>query len=153
MGAGLKIKLTGFDELLAAVKKASGDVDRAASKAIKESARIYEQELRIAAHNAGVPQDIISQIKSETSEQNDRYSARVGWRLGAYDPANPSAGYKAMFINYGTVRRITRQGWNRGQIAKPTKQRQFITIAKRKANTRIKRLQQDIIKQVQEDLK
>lgn len=153
MGAGIKIKLTGFDELLEAVQLASKDVDKAASNAIKESARIVEQELISAARNAGVPQDLINEIKVEVNYHAGEYYARVGWRLGAYDPSNPSPGYRAAFINYGTVRRITRQGWNRGQIDKPTKQRQFISIAKRKANKRIKRLQQDIIKKVQEDLK
>lgn len=151
--ARLKIKLDGFEDMLRDIQKAGKDVDKAAKDTIKQSAKVYEQELKSAAKSSGVPDHIVNEVKAETKVENDRYSAKVGWSLGTYDPTNLSAGYKAMFINYGTVRRQTKKGYNRGEIPKPTNSARFTTKAKRKANVKIKRLQQDIINKVQEDIK
>lgn len=151
--ARLKIKLDGFEDILRDIQKAGKDVDKAAKDTIKQSAKIYEQELKSAAKSSGVPDHIVNEVKAETKAENDRYSAKVGWSLGTYDPTHLSAGYKAMFINYGTVRRQTKKGYNRGEIPKLTNAARFTTKAKKKANAKIKRLQKDIIEKVQEDIK
>lgn len=149
----IKLNLKGFDELLDKVNKANGDVDKAAAKAIKDSARIAQTELETAAKSAGVPNDIVRDIRVKTTAKSNVYSAKVGWELGRYDPRKLSSGFKALFINYGTVRRTTKAGQNRGAMAKPPKQKQFITVAKRRANTKIKKSQQQIIEKIARDIK
>ena len=87
-------------------------------------------------------------IKAEVKGKDGVYSAKVGWDLGGYDPKNLSSGYKAIFNNYGTVRRQTRNGQDRGQI----EGKQFIAKSKKQAKNRIKKSQEEIIKKVMEDL-
>ena len=119
--ARLKIKLDGFEgDMLRDIQKAGKDVDKAAKDTIKQSAKIYEQELNQRQKAQGVPDHIVNEVKAETKVENDRYSAKVGWSLGTYDPTNLSAGYKAMFINYGTVRRQRPKKAITVEIPKPT---------------------------------
>lgn len=151
--SGIKVSLKGFEEMLDKINKANGDVNKAAEKAINDSAKVAEQELKTAAMSAGLSSDLVGRIKTRKKSQGNTYTAKVGWELGSYDPNNLSAGYKAMFINYGTVRRKTKTGADRGALTKPPKQKQFIAVAKKRANKRIKQAQQEIIKKVQEDLK
>lgn len=149
MASGIKLNLKGFEKMLAAVQDANRNVDQLAKRATEESARIVEQELREQCQEAGVPDDITREIKTTTSTQGDgRYSAQVGWRLGNYDPRNPSAGFKAIFINYGTVRRQTRRGENRGEIRKRARSQQFIYAARKKAQTKVKKLQKQMLEEI-----
>lgn len=150
--ARLKLDLKGFEKMLSQLQVAAKDIDRTASAAVTESAKIVENELRNAAAAKGVPSDITNQIKVNTAHQTDKYEAEVGWQMGNYDPRNPSAGYKAIFLNYGTVRRQTQAGNNRGEIPKPSQDQQFIHMAKKAARPKIKKIQREIIKKVVEDL-
>lgn len=151
--SGIKVSLKGFDDMLDKINKANGDVNKAAEKAINDSARIAEQELKSAAISAGLKSNLVSKIKTRKTAKGNTYAAKVGWELGAYNPNDLSAGYKAMFINYGTVRRKTKTGADRGALTKPPKQRQFIAVAKKKANKRIKQAQQQVIEKVARDIK
>lgn len=146
---GVKMKIVGFEEALKALERAGKDIDKEAAKAVKESAKVMEQELKASAQNAHVPEELIADIGSETRYEAGVYIARVGWKLGSYDPKNPSNGYKAMFLNYGTKLRTTKKGSSRGQLIK----KNFIDKAKRKANKRIGIIQDNILQKVQEDLK
>lgn len=149
---GIKINLKGFDKMLENIKAAGGDVDGAAQRALTASAKIVENELRSEASAKGVPSDVTSEIRTHTSKGGDRYEAEVGWNLEGYSPRKPSAGYKAIFLNYGTVRRKTRKGYNRGAIHKPTRAQQFIYAAKKKAGPKVKKAQQTIMERVMRDL-
>lgn len=150
--SGISINLKGFDKMLQNIQAANGDVDRAAQKATTTSAHIVDAELRAAAAASGVPNDLISQIRTHTSKASDKYEAEVGWQLNGYDPTNPSAGYKAIFLNYGTVRRQTRKGYNRGAITKPPRTKQFIYTAKKNAAKKVKAAQKEIYEKVMRDL-
>lgn len=151
--AGIKLDLSGFTEMLKNVEKAQGDVDAATSRAVNECANIVEAELKAQASAKKVPSSITSAIRKSVEVNADVYSAKVGWTLDSYDPRNPSAGYKAIFLNYGTVRRQTRAGKNRGAIEKPTKSGQFIYAAKKSAATKCKNAKQNIIDTIMRDLK
>lgn len=153
MAGGIKLNLKGFEKMLEDIQAAGKDVDRAAADAIRESAKVVETELRAETSASGVPADITSEIKSQTSSSGDRYTANVGWQLGTYNPQNPSAGYKAIFLNYGTVRRTTRAGKNRGAITKRTQSGQFIYSAKKKAQPKVRKIQREILKKALGDLK
>lgn len=149
---GIKINLKGFDKMLEQLQEAGGDVSTAAASAIRESAKVVESELRAAASESGVPSDITSEIRAHTSSEGDRYEAEVGWQMGNYDPKKPSAGYKAVFLNYGTVKRYTKKGQYRGEITKPAQSQQFIHKAKKAARPKVKKIQQEILKKVLGDL-
>ena len=150
--ARLKLNLKGFDKMLEQLQAAGADVDKAAQRAITASAKIVENELRSEATAKGVPSDITAEITTRTSQSSDQYEAKVGWKLGSYDPRKPSAGYKAIFLNYGTVRRVTKKGASRGEIPKRTEAQQFIYMAKKKARPKVKKAQQTIMERVMRDL-
>lgn len=148
----LNLNLSGFEKMIANLDLASRDIDRAANSAIKESAKVVETELKSEAASKGVPSDIIQEIKTSTKHESDNYSAKVGWELESYDPRNPSAGYKAIFLNFGTVRRQTKAGKNRGEIPKRTQEQQFIYSAKKKARTKVRKVQKGVLEQIMRDL-
>lgn len=150
--ARLNLNLSGFEKMLANLDLASKDIDRAADSAIKESAKAVETELRSEAAAKGVPPDIIQEIKVSTKHEADAYSAKVGWELGSYDPRKPSAGYKAIFLNFGTVRRQTQAGQNRGEIPKRSQDQQFIYSAKKKARTKVRKVQKGVLEKIMRDL-
>lgn len=150
---GIKINLKGFEKMLADIQAAGKDVEAAAAQAITESARVVEADLRTEAAESNVPDDITQQITTQTEQDADRYSAEVGWKLGTYNPQNPSAGYKAIFLNYGTVRRRTRLGHNRGAIQKRAVNQQFIYRAKQRAAPKVRKIQREILKNALGELK
>lgn len=153
MAKGIKLNLKGFEKMLADIQAAGKDVDAAAAQAINESARVVDSELRTEAAESNVPDDITQQITAQTTQSADRYSASVGWKLDTYNPQNPSAGYKAIFLNYGTVRRRTRRGYNRGAIAKRAVNQQFIYRAKQRAAPKVRKIQREILRKALGDLK
>lgn len=151
--SGIKLNLKGFDRLLEQLQAAGKDADRAAAETIKESARVVSDVLHEEAQAHGVPDDITSKIRTETANSRSNvYSAQVGWKMGNYDPRNPSAGYKAVFLNYGTVRRQTKAGKNRGAIRKRPQAQQFIYAAKKKARSRVNRLHKEMLRRALEGI-
>lgn len=148
MAKGISLSLKGFDKLLSQLKEAGEDVDAEATRIIKEDAAIVETELKAACKSSNVPEDIINEITKTVQGSLNIYSAEVGWKLGNYNPKNPSAGYKAIFLNYGTVRRHTAKGFDRGAIPKKTTQQQFIAQAKKKAKTKISKKHKEMLKKM-----
>ncbi|MBQ2348087.1 MAG: hypothetical protein II388_06945 [Clostridia bacterium] len=151
--SGISVKLEGFEEYLQKLEKAGKDVDTAAQNAVRKSASIAEQELRAAANAAQVPSSITKDIRTKYESNFGKYSAEVGWEKGNYNSDKPSSAYKAIFLNFGTVRRQTKAGKNRGQIANPEKSKRFITVAKRKASSKIKQAQKEQLEKALEELK
>lgn len=150
--SGIHIDLKGFEKQLAELNKKSEEIDKIASKAIKDSAKIVEAELKAEAVASAVPDSIINEMHTKVSNKDDRYTADIGWELGSYSSKNPSVGYIAMFLNYGAVRggsenRKTRRGQNRGKL----QARQFIERAKKSAKPKIKRQMKKIIEEVNEN--
>lgn len=141
----IKLNLTGFNDLLTEIQKADGNVNSATAKCIKAGAEIMQSELTSKMRSVNVDQDLISRMPSPEIEQNaNKYTARVGFKKGAYDPTNPSDGYKAVFINYGTPRRT-----QHGQV----KARGFIQAAKKAARSKIKAEQEKTLDEILKGLK
>lgn len=136
----IKLKLNGFDELLSKIEQAGGTIDGAAKKCLQVSADIMQDELKKQMQAANVDSGLISRLPPPEIESNgNRHTARVGYKKGAYDPDNPSDGYKVVFANYGTPHR-SKHG------KQPAKG--FIQKAKKKANTQIKKEQEKTLEQI-----
>lgn len=136
----IKLKLEGFDDLFEQIKKAGGTVDRAANSCLKQSAQIMQSELKAQMKAAGVESDLINAMPPPVVEASgNRYTARVGYEKGAYNPADPSDGYKIVFLNYGTPHRS-----KHGKVVA----RGFIQKAKKKARTKIKKAQKETLEKI-----
>lgn len=134
------LQLNGFDDLLKAIEKAGGSIDKSAHSCITQAAHIMDDELKAQMQAAGVGGNLISSMPPPTIEaEGNRYRAAVGYKKGSYDPRNPSDGYKVVFLNYGTPRRTMH-----GQVAA----RGFIQKAKKKARPKIKKAQQETLDEI-----
>lgn len=141
----IKLKLEGFDELLAEIEKAGGTIDGAAKQCLQMSAKIMNDELTAQMKTANVDSGLINRMPPPEVETNgNKLTARVGYKKGAYDPNNPSDGYKVVFANYGTPRR-SKHG------KQPEKR--FIEKAKKRAKTKIKKSQQETLDKILGGLK
>ena len=145
----MELNYSGFDDFLEKIKEMGKDVDKAAEKATKANSQTALTCLVHEARKSGVPEDIIrtAHIKTDMNRSHGYYHAEVGWDKGAYDPKNPSDAYKVIFMNYGTVRRKTRQGYNRGAVPAPNSKIKplFIKRAKAKAKRVIRKEQQELL--------
>ena len=102
----ITLKLTGFEEMLSAIEKAGGSIDKAANQCMQKSAKLMDEELKAQMRSANVKSDLINRMPSpEVEKEGNRYTARVGVVKGEYNPKKPSDAYKAIFLNYGTPRR------------------------------------------------
>ena len=136
----IKLKLDGFDDLFEQIKKAGGTVDAAAKECLQTSAQIMQSELKSQMQTSGVDSGLISQMPPpEIERDGNRYTARVGYKKGNYNPDNPSDGYKVVFLNYGTPKRS-----KHGKVAA----RGFIQRAKKKASPKIKKAQQETLNKI-----
>lgn len=136
----IKLTFTGFDEMLANIEKAGGTIERAADSCVRQSAHIMQAELKSQMKSANVDGDLINRMPPpEIEAEGNRYTARVGYRKGAYDPKNPSDGYKVVFANYGTPHRS-----KHGQ--QPAKG--FIQKAKKQAKRKIKKAQKETLNKI-----
>ena len=141
----ITLKLTGFEEMLTAIEKAGGSIDKAANQCMQTSAKLMDEELKAQMRSANVKSDLINRMPSpEVEKEGNRYTARVGFVKGEYNPTKPSDAYKAIFLNYGTPRRT-----KHGQV----KARHFIENAKEKAKSKIENSQQQTFKEILGGLK
>lgn len=136
----IKLKLEGFDDLLSEIEKAGGTIDGAVKQCLQTSANIMHDELKKQMTAAKVDGGLINRMPPpEIESEGNKHTARVGYKKGAYDPHNPSDGYKVIFANFGTPRRS-----EHGQ--QPAKR--FIEKAKKKANTKIKKAQKETLNEI-----
>ena len=143
--SGIKIKLEGFDYILAKIQKAGGTIDKAAKTCIEKSADIMQAELKSNMKSQDVSSRLINSMPPpKISVEGNRYTAAVGYEKGDYDPRNPSDGYKVVFLNYGTPKR-TKHG--------KVKARGFIQSAKKSARPKIKKQQEETLNDILKELK
>lgn len=138
-----------FDSLLNKIKKAGGDIEKATWDAARKGGRVYYQTLVEECKKSGVPDHLIDKIRFNClrDASGSRFAVVVGWYMDNYDPADPSEGYKVVFLNYGTPRRESSKG-NRGYI----NGRGFIGRSKKKSRKLIKQAQEEFLKSVLGDL-
>ena len=135
----LQVNLEGFDELLEKIKKAGGSIDEACTACIKNSAKIQQIKLQAQMRKSRVDSSLINRMPPpEITKDGNKYSARVGYTKGSYDPNNISDDYKVVFLNYGTPR---------------IKPRKFIKKAKNAAKKPIKRAQEYTLNKILGSLK
>lgn len=136
----IKLKIEGFEKLLKDIEAAGGTINKACDSALKQSAQIMHEELKTQMQAAGADAGLIAEMSPPKVEnEGNEFWARVGYKKGSYDPKNPSAGYKAVFLNYGTPRR------SKHGIESP---RDFITSAKKKAMPKIKKAQKAALEKI-----
>lgn len=133
------LKLQGFDYLLDEIQRAGGNINNAVDKAVKAGAAELEAELRAQCAAADVPDSITNEIRTKHTRSGNLYKCQVGWEMGEYTPDNLTAGYKALFLNYGTPHRT-----KHGKI----KARGFITAAKKKARRKVKLAQAQALDEI-----
>ena len=146
MAAGkIRLQLKGFDSLLEEIQKAEGNINQVVTDCMQKEIDITKQCLVEECVKSNVPDSITREIKSDPIKwENDRASSAVGWELDAYDPRKPSAGYKAVFLNYGTPKRS-----KHGKV----KARGFILKAKKKAAKLAKKEHEESLNRILGDLK
>lgn len=166
-GKGGVLVTVGFDSLLEKIKEAQGDVEAAVWEAARKGAKEMYDELKAEAEASGVPSELTSwptlSMQSERDSSGNRFGCKVGWKVGEYDPNNPSAAHKVIFMNYGTPRRFVKSKayqhiklgdkWvtataDRGRVNGSG----FIGRAKKKARPKIKKAQEDALKKILEEL-
>lgn len=144
----IRLKLEGFEEMLKAIEKAESSADNAAEACLKKSAVIMESELKAqmqAADYTDSMSRLISRMPSYSIERDHgRITARVGYKKGAYNPDNPSDGYKVVFLNYGTPHRKVH-----GQVVA----RGFIQKAKSRAKPKMYKVQKQTLDEILRGLK
>lgn len=143
----IKLKLDGFDELIKKIEKAGGNVDAIVTDCLKKSADIMEAELKSQMQDANVDKRLIDNMPPPEIENDyGEITARVGYKKGAYDPNNPSDGYKVVFMNYGTPHRSKHgqiKDISEGGIIKLG----FIGRAKDKARPKINKQQENALQE------
>lgn len=112
--AKVKLTLKGFDALLDDIQKAGGEIEPATERALESSAQLVTQKIKEGANARGVGTRTL--INPKTKWSGNRASIEVGYNLGAYNSASPSEGYLALFFEYGTGKRTTKRGANRGKM-------------------------------------
>ena len=58
--SGIKIKMEGFDDILAKIQKAGGTIDKAAKTCLEKSADIMQAELKSNMHSKDVSSRLIN---------------------------------------------------------------------------------------------
>lgn len=141
----IKLKFTGFEDLLKDIEAAEGSMNAAAESALRQGAQILQSELKSEMESANVPKDLINAMPPfEVENLGNTHVARVGYKKGAYNPDDLSDGYKVVFLNYGTPNRT-----KHGQVTA----RGFIQKAKRKARPKIKKAQKQALEKILARLK
>jgi HK97 gp10 family phage protein len=130
----IKVEFKGFEEMIEKLQAANKDVDKAVEKCVRASAEIIDDQLKDSMRSAGVASSLIRDMDAIRYErEGNSFSAKVGYKKGAYNPKEPSDGYKAIFINYGTPR-IT--------------PRSFVADAKKKSKNKVKKEQEKILNEI-----
>ena len=114
MGARVKLTLSGFDKLLSEIQDAGGEIKPATERALQSSANLATAKIRSGAEARNLGSEGI--IDPTVKWNGNRASVEVGYKLGAYNSRDLSPGYKALFTEYGTGKRSTRKGANRGAM-------------------------------------
>jgi hypothetical protein len=157
--ARINLQLKGFDDMLEQIKKAGGDVNQAAESCIRESAKIMHDELTAEAQSSGMDSGLVGRMPPpEIIVNGNTYKAKVGYKMGNYNPDDPADGFKAAFWNFGTPNRQTSDdkqhvringrwvtlGRSRGAIA----EHGYIARAKKSAAPKIKKAQKKTLQEI-----
>lgn len=156
-----------FKGLLEEIQRAGGNVEAAAKQAAEECAKVVEAELKAECSADNIPASVTNEIRREVTVESggNVYEVKAGWEKGEYNPKDPSAAYKAIFLNYGTpkprevekrkrIRHAFGGEWvtlrkNRGTL----RARGFIGRAQKNAEKKVKKVQKDTLAEILKGLK
>lgn len=145
-----KLELKGFNEFIQDLQDAGGNIDKQGKECFEQCARETEAQLRAKAKASGLDQKLLNKMNSKTTQNTSAgiWDFETGWEKGKLNSKKISDGYKVLFYNYGTPKRYTKKGANRGKEAKTN----FIANAKRAAAKRCKKIQKDFLANVTKGL-
>ncbi len=76
-----------------------------------------QADLITEMQSSGVDGGLVSRMpQPEIKIEGNTFTAKVGYKMGAYDPDNPADGYKVAFLNFGTANRKTKDDKQRVMI-------------------------------------
>lgn len=151
------LKLQGFDSFLERLQEAGKNVDYEGRKCFTKCAENLYDELYLKAEKAGLDSRLLEQIDEEMIDnaKSNIWYYEVGWKKQKPTTGNPLPDtYKVMFYNYGTPKRTTKKGYNRGEESPhPEGSHGFIKKAKLAAANKNKKLQKETLEKILEGLK
>lgn len=151
------IKLQGFENFLERLQEAGVAMEVEGRKCFEKCAENLYDELYSKAEKAGLDNRLLEQIHEEFIENQNAniWRYEVGWKKQKPTETNPLPDtYKVMFYNYGTPKRTTKSGANRGEeSAHPVGSHGFIKKAKLAVRNRNKKLQEETYQKIIEGLK
>lgn len=121
MGIKINVQLKGFDRMLEKIQDANGNLHDSAMQASQAGIQVMHDALKDAVQSSPVTQDTKDKMLESlrppvTINYGNLYWSSVGFKMGAYDPKNPSGGYIAVFNEFGTKQRKTKDGQGTGKI-------------------------------------
>lgn len=138
--ARIKVDLKGFSDMVEQIEAAGGDVARATDSCMRQCAQIMHAELKAEMKSTGVDDGLTNRMPQPEIEVNgNRYTSKVGYKMGNYNPDDPSDGYKAAFWNFGTPNRT-----KHGKVAPHG----YIARAKKTAAPKIKKTQKQTLEKI-----
>ena len=144
-----KLTLKGFDDYISKLRKADASVQKVSEKILLDSARMYHGELISQVNASPMSQETKDAMMDDIIEPWIRYSsdyivvAETGFRIGKLNPKNLSGGYIALFNEYGTGKRKTRNGKNRGSL----EEMEFTRRAHKIVDPRIRKTQKKMLEE------
>lgn len=151
------LQLQGFESFLERLQEAGAKMDYEGRKCFEKCSENLYDELYDKAQKAGLDNRLLEQMIHEEVEGGSAnvWRAEVGWKKQKPTAGNPLPDtYKVMFYNYGTPKRTTKKGANRGQEdAHPVGSHGFIKKAKLAVRNRNKKLQEETLEKIIEGLK
>lgn len=150
-GKKTMFELQGFDDFLEQLQEAGKNMEVEGRKCFETCAENLYDALYENGKKAGLSERLLEQIEEKFIENSNAniWSYEVGWKKQkpASDPL-PDV-YKVIFYNYGTPKRTTRKGWNRGKESPhPQGSHGFIKKAKLSAIRKNKKVQSDALKKI-----
>lgn len=147
----VKLTLKGFDEYISKLRKAGANIQKVSEKTLLESARMYHSELISQVNASPMSQDTKDAMMDSMIEPHIRYSsdyivvAETGFRIGNdyHTSKELSGGFIALFNEYGTTRRKTRKGANRGSL----EEMEFTRRAHKVVDPRIRKTQKKMLEE------
>lgn len=132
---------SGFDEIMSQFIELGGSVEEITKKCVLQAQQVMAEELKKEIKNSGI-ESLADRVPDPTIYNGKNYfSARVGFKVGEYNPNNISDGYKAIFLNYGTYKGEKIEG------------KYFVKRAKKNARQKIKKIEEETIEKVIKEIK
>lgn len=142
---GQMVTIHGFEEMVEALEQMEKTgVEQIARKVFDECCDVIRSSMDEYA-SASLPADLANKQTEFKTKEGNVFLYAYGFDRNK----DPEAFLKACYLNYGTPRRQTESGANRGRI----EPRYFISNAKRSAAKKLKSKQKKIMEELAEGLK